>query len=117
MVFGAYEATNNENLIVVPVGVNYGKPDKFRSNVFYNVGEPILVKDFIDEYKAHPAKANNRFLQILEPKMRELITHIENKEYDKVVYQVEELCKRTWLKQQGLNYKNLEHDFIILKQI
>jgi glycerol-3-phosphate O-acyltransferase / dihydroxyacetone phosphate acyltransferase len=99
------------------MGVNYNKPDKFRSTIFYNVGEPIPVKDFMEDFKENQAKTYNKFLQVLEPKMKELITHIDDKENDELVYHVEELCKKDELKLQGLNYRNLEHDFIVLKQL
>jgi 1-acyl-sn-glycerol-3-phosphate acyltransferase len=117
MVFGAYDFLKTDDLIVVPVGINYSNPSKFRSYVFYNVGEPILVKDFIDEYKQNAARANNKFLEVLEPKMKALITHINNKEYDEVVFAIEELCKKDMLTEQQLNRRNLEHDFIITQQI
>lgn len=117
MVFGAFEAINDENLTIIPVGVNYSQADKFRSTLFYNIGEPILVKKFIEEYKENAAKAQNRLLQHLEPKMKELITHINDPENDTLVVQVEELIKRGLLKEQGLNYKNLEDDFKVLQQI
>ena len=118
MVFGAIDYLGeNTDLVVVPIGINYSKPDKFRSTAFYNVGEPIPVKGFIEEYKQNPAKANNNFLQILTPKMKDLITHINNKENDEAVYQVEELCKKDWLKEQGLNYRDLNDDFTVLKQL
>ena len=117
MVFGAYEALNSDKLVVVPIGVNYSKPHRFRSNVFYNVGEPIPVKDFIPEYTQNPAKTYNTFLQVLEPKMRALITHIEDRQNDELVYQVEELCKKDELMSQGLDYTNLEHDFRVLTRL
>ncbi|MDP3555953.1 MAG: 1-acyl-sn-glycerol-3-phosphate acyltransferase [Bacteroidota bacterium] len=118
MIFGAYEYLGeNNDLVVVPVGINYSKPHKFRSNAFYNVGEPINVKDFIEDYKQNPAKANNTFLQYLAPKMKELITHINNPENDEAVCQIEELVKKDWLKEQGLDYRNLSHDFEALKQL
>lgn len=118
MIFGAYDYLGkNNNLTVVPVGINYSKADKYRSNAFYNIGDPIFVKDFIEEYKQNPAKANNSFLQTLTPKMKDLITHINNPENDEAVYQIEELVKKDWLKEQHLNYKDLDHDFIVLKQI
>lgn len=47
MVFGAYTAIKDDRLMVYPVGVNYSQPDKFRSDLFYNVGEPIHSKIFI----------------------------------------------------------------------
>jgi len=117
MVFGAYEALKTDKLVVIPIGVNYTKPDKFRSDVFYNVGEAIQVKDFIADFDANPAKAYNKFLQVLEPKMKELITHIEDKQNDDVVYQIETLCKKDQIKEKQLNYKNLEHDFSVLKEL
>ncbi len=117
MVFGAYEHLNTNDLKVVPVGINYSKAHKFRSTVFYNVGEPIYIKDFIEEYKQNTARAHNSFLQVLEPKMRELITHISDPKNDQVVDYIEELCKKDWLKNQCLNHKNLNDDLTVLKQI
>lgn len=118
MIFGAYEYLGeNNNLTVLPVGINYSKPDKFRSTAFYNVGEPIPVKDFIAEYRENPAKANNNFLQILAPKMKELITHINNPQNDEAVYQVEILCKKDILKERGLTFRDMYNDFTVLKEL
>lgn len=117
MVFGAYEYLGHDKLTVVPVGINYSQPDKFRSTAFFNIGEPIYIKDYAEEYKKSPAKANNLFLQALEPKMKNLITHIDNKEYDGVVLELETLCKKDKIKEQGLNPNNLEHDYLVTKQL
>ncbi len=118
MIFGAYEYLGeNNNLTVLPVGINYSKPDKFRSTAFYNVGEPIYVKDFIAEYRENPAKANNNFLQILAPKMKELITHINNPQNDEAVYQVEIICKKDILKERGLTFRDKYNDFVVLKEL
>lgn len=117
MVFGAYTAINNDRLMVYPVGVNYSQPDKFRSDLFYNVGEPILVKDFIPLYQENPAKANNAFLQVLESKMKGLVTHINDRNYDEAVYMAETLYKRELLNTRGLNHKDLSDDFVVLTEI
>ncbi|MEO6305142.1 MAG: 1-acyl-sn-glycerol-3-phosphate acyltransferase [Bacteroidia bacterium] len=118
MIFGAYEYLGeNNNLTVVPVGINYSQPNKFRSNVFYNVGDPIPVKDLIADYKENPAKANNNFLQMLTPKMKELVTHINNPENDQTVLQVEIICKKDRLKELGLTFRDLHNDFIVLKEL
>src|SRR5690606_92089 len=71
----------------------------------------------IEEYKQNSARANKHFMQILEPKMKALITHINNKENDEVVYQLEELCKANKLEEQHLNPTDLEDDFLITQQI
>jgi 1-acyl-sn-glycerol-3-phosphate acyltransferase len=117
MVFGAFETINDDRLTVIPVGVNYSQPDKFRSNAFYNVGEPILVKDFIPLYKENAARANNAFLQVLEPRMKALVTHIDDKNYDQIVYWVERLVKKDMMREKGLDYKNLSQDFDVLTEI
>jgi len=117
MVFGAFEAIKDDRLMVLPVGVNYSQPNKFRSNIFYNIGEPIYVKDYIGDYRQNPAKANTAFLQLLEPKLKALITHINDKSYDAVVHQVEELCKRDLIESNKLDFKNLSHDFDMLNQL
>ncbi|MES2679790.1 MAG: 1-acyl-sn-glycerol-3-phosphate acyltransferase [Bacteroidota bacterium] len=117
MVFGAYEALNNEQLIVLPVGINYSEPNRFRSDIFYNVGEPIAVKDFIEDYRENPAKTNLAFIHLLQSKMKTLITHIDDKSNDEAVYQVEALCKHALIKAQGLNPKSLADDFAVLTQL
>lgn len=117
MMFGAYNYLKNDELIVLPVGVNYSQPDKLRSTLFYNFGEPIYLKDFAEEFKLNEAKAYNRFLQVLEPKMKELITHINNKEYDDTVKEIELILKPSMLKAQGLDGRKLDEDFLITKQV
>ena len=117
MVFGAYEFLNDERLLVVPVGVNYSEPNQPRSDLYYNVGEPIILKDFLKDKEGSPAKNQNAFLQYLEPRLKELITHIDDSKNDALVVEAERLCKREWLTRQGLEAANLEHDFTVRKQI
>ncbi len=117
MIFGAYEALSNDKLIVIPIGINYSRADKFRSDAFYNVGEAIYVKDYIEAFKQNPAKTNNAILQILDRKMKELISHIDNKEDDQLVEDIETLCKKDWMSAQKLDPNDLSQDLVVLKQI
>jgi len=117
MVFGGYEHLNNDELKVLPVGVNYSQPGEIGSTVFYNIGEPMLVKDFIPEYKQNPAKAYNRLLQSLEPKMKELITHINDPANDQAVLWAETLLKRKIMREKAMNESDLYQDFLALTEI
>jgi 1-acyl-sn-glycerol-3-phosphate acyltransferase len=117
MVFNAMDEINRPDLVVIPVGVNYTNPKKFRSHLFFNVGEPISINDMMEDYRKEPAKTMNNFLKVLEPKMKELIVHIDNPENDKVVGWLEELFLRDLCKQQHLNYKDLDHELKISQQI
>ncbi|MCA6435479.1 MAG: 1-acyl-sn-glycerol-3-phosphate acyltransferase [Bacteroidetes bacterium] len=93
MVFGAYDFLKTKDLQVIPVGVNYSKPDQHGSTIFYNVGEPISISDYETDYKNSPAKTYNKLLQDLEPRMKELIVQINNKKYDDLIEQLEELLQ------------------------
>jgi glycerol-3-phosphate O-acyltransferase/dihydroxyacetone phosphate acyltransferase len=117
MVFGAYDAIRRDDLVVVPVGVNYSKPHQFRSDVFFNIGDPIPVKDFIEEYNQSQARAYNKFLQLLEGKMRALVTHIEHPSNDQLVLQVEEIRKKELMHEQGMQESDLSFDFETLNYL
>lgn len=117
MVFGAMKELDHPNLTVVPVGVNYSNAKNFRGNLFINIGEPLRVADYMPAYDKAPAKTMNQLLQDLEPKMRSLIVHINNRANDRLVEHIEEICKRDWCKAKGLQYKNLEHDLLVSQEI
>lgn len=117
MVFGAFEQMSNEDLLVYPVGVNYNHPNKIRSNVFYNVGEPIAVKDLMPLYRENPARAQNKLLQQLEERMKALITHIDDPDNDEAVYMAEELVTLDRLKQRGLSTTQLGDNFDVVRNL
>lgn len=117
MVFGAYESIQNDELQIIPVGVNYSTPDKFGADVFIQVGQPIAVKEYWQAYKEQPAKTNNRLLQDLEPRLKALITHINRPEDDIAVLQAEVLLKPSEMKAKGYSRNNLEQDFEVLNSI
>jgi glycerol-3-phosphate O-acyltransferase / dihydroxyacetone phosphate acyltransferase len=116
MVFGAYDHLQTKDLIVVPVGVNYSAPSKLRSKLFYNVGNPIRVRDLEASYKENPARAHKQFLELLDLKMRELVTHIKNKENDVLIPQLEEMVMKDWLKRKNLR-NSLENEFKVTSHL
>lgn len=112
MIFGAVtDFPELANLVVIPIGVNYSKPSKFRSTLFYNVGKPIKITDYLESYKEAPAKTMNQFLVDLAPRMKELIVNIDHKHNEKVIEHIEEIYKYTYFKKHKFNFSNLEHDF------
>jgi glycerol-3-phosphate O-acyltransferase / dihydroxyacetone phosphate acyltransferase len=117
MVFGAMDAIKDPDLVVIPVGCNYSEPSKFRSTLFFNIGEPIRVADYMERYKEHPAKTMNVFIQDLEPKMRELITHINNPDNDKIVPQLEKMYMRDICKDMKLDPEDPAQAFEVSKYI
>lgn len=117
MVFGAYDFLKSKDLQVIPVAVNYSKPDQHGSTIFYNVGEPISVCDYEADYKSNPAKTYNKFLQDLEPKMKELMVQINNQKYDTLVEQLEELLIASQTNSKPRSVQILEGQFYISQKI
>lgn len=111
MIFGAVETSDLKDLTVVPVGANYSHPSQFRSNVFFNIGEPIKVSDYLESYKESPAKTMNRFLADLAPRMKELIIHIDHKHNEHLIEHIEEIYKYKFFKQHHYDFNDLENDF------
>lgn len=111
MVFGAMEEYQLEDLTVVPVGMNYSNPSQFQGNLFCNIGAPLKVSDYMEAYKAAPAKTMNQFLADLAPRMKELIIHINHKHTEDLIAQLEEVYRYNYFKREKLNFKSPEHDF------
>lgn len=56
----------NIEIKVIPVGLNYFHPHKFRSRVVIEFGEPIIVdKKLGEKYKANTREEVNRLLQVI----------------------------------------------------
>jgi len=91
--FGS-EVKNNWKLgtEVIPVGTHYEKNRAVRKNVYVVFGEPILIKDYKEEYLANPEKMFVNFTNMLYQKIFDKVLHIydlENadliKEYFKIL--------------------------------
>ena len=117
MVFGAMESEGLNDLIVVPVGINYTDPSQFRGTLFCNVGEPIKMIDYMAAYKEAPAKTMNQFLADLAPKMKELIVHINHTRSEEVISHLEEVYRTKYYTQLNYKLNNLEHDFLFSTKV
>lgn len=112
MVFGAMESLNENNLTVVPVGINYTNPSHFRGSIFCNVGKPIPMVEYMNSYSQAPAKIMNQFLADLTASMKNLIIHINDKHNEDVIKHLEEIYKSNYFKKHHYQTKNLEYDFL-----
>ena len=111
MIMGIMESGKLDDLIVVPVGINYTDPSQFQGTIFCNVGKPIKMIDYMAAYKEAPAKTMNQFLADLTPRMKELIVHINHQRSEEVIEHLEEVCRLDYYKHKKYSLRNLEHDF------
>jgi len=67
---------------IVPVGINYTYPAKFRKEVMINFSDPFSIKELTEVYKAHPAKALLAFNEKCEASLKKEVIIIEDPKND-----------------------------------
>ncbi len=85
------EAANNWSvgLTILPVGLTYSNPHKFGSRLIFNVGAPIPVKDYKEDYEKDPAKTWTSLTNLLEERLRSLLTDTIDEEEDDFLVKLE----------------------------
>ncbi|MDX2305206.1 MAG: 1-acyl-sn-glycerol-3-phosphate acyltransferase [Microscillaceae bacterium] len=104
-------------LKIVTLGLNYSKPESFRSEVFVNVDEPIVVKDFQEAYETDSFAAANQLTEVMREKLEKhiIITHTE--EEDRLTKQIETVYKSKLNEEIQLSDEPKEQDFLMTKGI
>lgn len=113
------EAENNFQLGVqiFPIGLNYSDPTHFRSNIFINVGEPISVADFKNQYSPDNFEAVEALTELIQQRLSETVIITENQDEDALVAQVETLYKNQLFTDLQLNGKAKKDEFFLIKQL
>lgn len=101
---------------ILPIGLNYSDPTRFRSTLFINVGKPIFVSDFADQYREDPHKAIQNLTDTLCRRLEELLVITSTEEEDELVRQVEGIYKYDLLQNLGLTRRQ-EDKFVLTKAI
>ena len=87
------ECDYNLNLKIVPVGLNYTKSSRFRSEVFVNFGEPINVSEYFESYKKNEIETAHNLTERIESDIRDLMIAIDKEENDELVERIESIYK------------------------
>lgn len=101
---------------IVPVGLNYSDPTRFRSDLFINVGQPIEVADFFGQHPDDAYKAVQSLTDTLRQRLEELLVITSTIEEDELVRQVEAIYTYDLLQELGLSRRQ-EHKFVLTKAI
>lgn len=79
LAFGALEKYPElEDIYIIPTGVNFTYADQFRSDIMIDIGEPILARDFLEEFKTNPTTGINSLTDVLRQAMEDRIVIVEN---------------------------------------
>ena len=103
MGFTALEDLNwKKKVYIAAVGCNYTEPNYMRSEILISTSEKICLNDYKELYEENPNKAINEVTKLIEQRMREEITHVENKDWAPFHENIMILTRK------GMNAKN--HD-------
>jgi hypothetical protein len=72
---------NKPGIKIVPIGVDYGHYQHFRSTLFVNVGEPMEVSVYNDLYAENPVAAVNELKDRFAESLSKLMIDIQTEEY------------------------------------
>jgi 1-acyl-sn-glycerol-3-phosphate acyltransferase len=76
--FGTHEKYGDIDLHIVPIGVNFTEADKFRSVAMFDVGEPIRLNDYYDQYLESPQRAIRYLTNEVKQGLEDHIVNIPN---------------------------------------
>lgn len=102
---------------IVSFGLNYSKPDSFRSEVFINVDEPILVKDYAEANEKDNYAAVNTLTEEIRSRLEQHIIETNSEEEDKLAKQIETIYKSKLNAEIQLAEKSPEQDYLMTKGI
>jgi glycerol-3-phosphate O-acyltransferase / dihydroxyacetone phosphate acyltransferase len=103
---------------IIPVGINYSDPTRFRSDVFINVGEAIDVSYFKEQFQPESFEAVEALTDLIEKRLAELVIITEDEDEDSVVRSVEKLYKNQLLEEiNPATAQQAAADFDLVQQI
>ncbi len=118
IIFQTEEAFDfKKEVYVVPIGLNYSAPKKFRSRLFVNFGTPLSIEKYEAQYKQDKARAVNDFTKALEQEMSQLIIIIKNKDNDELTAGINEIYLEQSLTERKIDCKNIEQQYHAGKEI
>ncbi|WP_045689223.1 hypothetical protein [Hymenobacter sp. AT01-02] len=76
-------------LHILPLGINYFDPQRFRSDVLLNLAEPIRVAEYAAAYQQSPEAAADALTEEIQRRMESRLVITRTDEEDELVTQVE----------------------------
>ena len=102
---------------IATFGLNYSKPDSFRSEVFVNVHEPILVNEYKEEYLQDDYQAAVQITEKMRDQLEEHIITTQDEAEDRLAKQVETVYKSQLNQEIQLAEEPKEQDYLMTKGI
>lgn len=87
---------------IVPVGINYSNPHYFRSDVFLNFGEPIVVSEYTKDFEENEKNAVALLTDTIAKDLEKLLVIIHDEKLNRVIDSFDKLY-RTEIQSESLS--------------
>lgn len=98
---------------VIPIGLYYSNPSKFRSKIYVNTGELIDVKDFKEIYENDEVKGVQALTEQIKVALESLTINTQDKEQEDLFFKI----KRIYKDQLFQRIDSKEEEFRLTKEI
>jgi hypothetical protein len=110
--FQAQEKYGNEpGIKIVPIGVDYGHYQHFRTTLFVNIGEPIEVSELSEEYRKNPVLAINRMKDRFTAALSKQMIDIQTEDYYDLYMNLREIFNQEMCRNLGIQGNTLAGKF------
>ncbi|UKN02886.1 1-acyl-sn-glycerol-3-phosphate acyltransferase [Paracrocinitomix mangrovi] len=105
------------NIRILPIGLNYSDPHKFRSDLFINIGEPIQASDYFTKENDKEAEEIKALTTDMEAALINTVIHIEQYEQEELLSRIQESYLRDLKTEMGIEFKDQESEFELNQEV
>jgi glycerol-3-phosphate O-acyltransferase / dihydroxyacetone phosphate acyltransferase len=102
---------------ILPMGLNFSNPHKFRSKLQINIGKPICVADYKEQFYQDSFKAAHAMKDDIRMAIEQLTLCIDSLTTDQLIARVESIYKRNFLDAENRDNLETEEEFRIAELI
>lgn len=103
-------------LTIIPIGLYYSNPSKFRSKIYVNVGTPIMVKDFQTAHQTDAVLAVQSLTKRIKQSLESLTITTSDKEQEDLFFKIKRIYKNHLVKNFS-DPKNKHEEFRLTQEI
>ena len=118
IILGAAEAADyQQEIVVIPVGLNYTNPHQFRSDVLINFGEPIPLAEYFEQHQENAWEAVTELTARIKQEIKDLCFTIEDKKLDHLYDAIETLYEEELVTEATMPEQGLPRVFKIKREV
>ncbi len=96
---------------IVPIGIDYGHYQNFRTTLFMNVGEPMEVSEFMDSYNDNPVLGLNKIKNAFAAVLSKQMIDIQTEDYYDLYMHLREIYNKEMRNMLGIQENTLAGKF------